>query len=354
MRRSAAAASATDDDPGLAGTVLRTTGPLVGSITDGTEVTGTVEDNAAVTGIDGSNFAGTADSADYATTVDASLSGTFTAAADGQVSLQVSTYGGDAVSQLAVSPPVSVKQGAILSLAYAQPQDLSLLSMTVDDNADGVVDRTIPFEQPLQDAAALEDTTPPTSSVTVDHFVGADGSKLVRVTVNAADEGGSGVGEIHWWTTTGREGSYTEPLVLPAQGDIEVVATDRAGNVQVDPSWGVLDDHTGVNFLVTDFLSPHFNAPGFMDYPGDVDYWGVHVDGGRVKFQLVGLTFDGNLELDNLDGSAIAASTQTGNRSEKIDMTLPAGNYLLRVTGNGGAYSADHPYRLNVNALGGP
>jgi hypothetical protein len=277
----------------------------------------------------------------------------FTATADGQVSLQVSTYGGDAVTQLAVSPPISVKQGAVLSVSYAQPQDLSLLSLTVDDNGDGVADRTIPFEQPVQDAA-VDDTTPPTSSVQVDHFVDAAGNKLVRVTVDAADEGGSGVGEIHWWTTTGLEGSYTEPLVLPAQGDIEVVATDRAGNVQVDPSWGVLDDHTGVNFLVTDFLSPHFNTTGFMDYPGDVDYWGVHVDGGRVKFQLIGLTFDGNLELDNLDGSAIAASTQTGNRSEKIVTTLPAGDYLLRVTGDGAAYDADHPYRLNVNALGGP
>ena len=269
------------------------------------------------------------------------------------MSLQLSTYSGDAVAQLAVSPPITVQRGAVLSVSYAQPQDLSLLSLTVDDNGDGVADRTIPFEQPVQEAA-VDDTTPPTSSVQVDHFVDASGNKLVRITVNAADEGGSGVGEIHWWTTTGREGSYTEPLVLPAQGDIEVVATDRAGNVQVDPAWGILDDHTGVNFLVTDFLSPHFNTTGFMDYPGDVDYWGVHVNGGRVKFQLIGLTFDGNLELDNLDGSAIAASTQTGNRSEKIDVTLPAGNYLLRVTGNGAAYDARHPYRLNVNALGGP
>ena len=90
-----------------------------------------------------------------------------------------------------------------------------------------------------------------------------------------------------------------------------------------------------------------------MDYAGDVDYCGVHVDGGRVKFQLIGLTFDANLELDNLDGSAIAASTDAGNKSEKIDATLAPGNYLLRVMGNGAAYSADHPYRLNVNELGG-
>ena len=34
---------------------------------------------------------------------------------------------GDAVSQLATSPPITVKQGAVLSLAYAQPQEFSLL-----------------------------------------------------------------------------------------------------------------------------------------------------------------------------------------------------------------------------------
>ena len=259
---------------------------------------------------------------------------------------------GDAVSQLAASPPITVKQGAVLSLAYAQPQDFSLLQLYVDDNGDGIVDRTIPFEPPVQ-GDAVDDTTPPTSTVQLDHFVDANGQKLVRVTVSASDEGGAGVGEIHWWTTTGLEGTYTQPLVLPAQGDIEAVATDRAGNVQVDPAWGVLDDHTGVNFLVTDFRSPHFNEPGFMDYPGDVDYWGVHVDGGRVKFQLVGLTFDGNLELDNLDGSAIDSSASTGKRSEKIETTLAPGDYLLKVTGNGAAYDVDHPYRLNVNALGG-
>lgn len=342
-------------DTGLSGTELRTTGPLVGSITDGVAVTGTTDPvtETAEVGIPGSNFAPSDGGSDYFTTADATLHGSFTATADGQVSLELRTYADDAVAALAVSPPITVQQGAIVSIDYGQPEDLSVAQLSVDDNADGVVDRTIPFEQPVGGDVAEADTTPPTSSVQVEHYLGPAGEKLARVTVTAADEGGSGIGEIHYWTTTGLEGSYTEPLVLPAQGDIEVVATDRAGNVQVDPAWGVLDDHTGVNFLVTDFASPHFNEPGFLDYPGDVDYWGVHSDGGRLQVQLVGLTFDGNLELDNLDGSAIASSTHSGDRSEKIDVTLPAGNYLIKVTGAGAAYDADHPYRLNVNALGG-
>ncbi len=86
---------------------------------------------------------------------------------------------GDAVSQLAASPPITVKQGAVLLLAYAQPQDFSLLQLYVDDNGDGIVDRTIPFEPPVQ-GDAVDDTTPPTSTVQLDHFVDANGQKLVR------------------------------------------------------------------------------------------------------------------------------------------------------------------------------
>jgi pimeloyl-ACP methyl ester carboxylesterase len=338
-------------DLGFSGSVLRTTGGLVGSISDGTNVTGDIGDGFGVNEIGSSVYSPSDDAVDYATTNDATLEGTFIASSAGQVSLQFARYDADGVAALAVSPPLSVQSGAILTLAYGQPQDLSVAQVQVDDNGDGIVDRRVPFEQPIGSPGA-DDATPPTSAAHIDHFV-ENGQKLVRITVDAGDEGGAGVGDIHWWTTTGLEGTYTQPFVLPAQGDLEVVATDRAGNVQIDPAWGVLDDHTGIDFLVTDFLSPHVNQIGYMDYAGDVDYWGVHVDGGRVKFQLVGLTFDANLELDNLDGSAIAASTNAGNKSEKIDVTLAPGNYLLRVMGSGAAYSADHPYRLNVNELGG-
>lgn len=345
--------SSRDDssDPGFGGTVLRTTGGLIGSISDGTNVTGDIGNGFGVDEIPGSVYSPSDDAVDYATTNDASLSGTFTASTAGQVSLQLSRYDADNVDQMAVTPPLSVQAGAILTLQYAQPEDFSVGEVRVDDNGDGTVDRTVPFGSAVS-GTATGDTIPPTSTVQVEHFV-ENGQKLARITVDATDDGGSGVGDIHWSTTTGLEGTYTQPFVLPAQGDIEVVATDRAGNVQIDPAWGVLDDHTGINFLVTDFLSPHFNQTGYMDYAGDVDYWGVHVDGGRVKFQLIGLTFDANLELDNLDGTPIASSTNTGNKSEKIDTTLSPGNYLLKVTGNGGAFSADHPYRLNVNELGG-
>jgi hypothetical protein len=344
--------ASSDDDPGYSGTVLRTTGPLSGSISDGNDETGTVEADLAVTGIGGSTFSASDDSADYATTADGAFMGTFTATDDGQVRLRLARYDADGVLGSAVSPAIAVKKGAVLAIAYSQPSGLSVQQVQVDDNGDGVVDRAVPFLQPIGIGAA-EDATPPVASVDV-HRVLTRNGLMARVTVTASDEGGAGVGEVRWSTTTGLEGTYTDPFLVPAQGDIEVVATDRAGNVQVDPAWGVLDDHTGVDFLVDDFDPVrHFVEIGLIDYPGDVDYHGVHVDGGRVKFRLAGLAFDGTLELDDGNGTPIATSANPGRRSEKIEANLPAGDYLLKVTGAGAAFRLRHPYLLYATRLGG-
>jgi pimeloyl-ACP methyl ester carboxylesterase len=344
---------ASAEDDGLDATELRTTGPLVGSITDGTDVTGTIDpvQDVSVVNIPGSSFDPADGSASYVVTNDAQLQGTFTAAADGPVSLEVHRYADDNLVETAVLPRTDVKAGAVVSLAYARPQDLSLLQATIDDDGNGTVDRTVSFLPPVSGDAA-EDDTPPTSTVTVTHFVGSDGTKLARVVVDAADEGGSGVGQIRYQTSRGASGIYTEPLVLPAQGDISVTAVDRAGNVQTEPSWGVLDDRPGAPFLVTEFLAPHVNATGFMDYQGDEDWWGVQADGGRIQLQLVGLTFDADLEVYDEDGTLLGSSTSGGKRSEKVDLTVPAGRYELRVYSRSGEFSPDHPYRVNVTALG--
>jgi hypothetical protein len=224
--------------------------------------------------------------------------------------------------------------------------------VSIDDNGDGAVDRTVPFEQPVS-GDAVADATPPTSTVTVTHFLSEDGRRRARVVVDAQDEGGAGVGDVSWHTTTGSSGSYTGPFTLPAEGDLQVIATDRAGNVQVEPAWGVLDDRTGLPYRVTEFATRQLHAVGFVDYAGDIDLWGIHSDGGRIRAELAGLSFDAGLELDDAAGNALATSEAPGNHPEKLDVRVPAGDYLLKVTGAGGAYDTTHSYILNATAPGG-
>jgi hypothetical protein len=350
-----------DADPGsddaLSGTELQTFGPLVGYITDGNEFTGSLDPDGQTggTGIDGSSFNQYDGGATYSVSDDApSLTGSFRATEAGTGRIQLHLYGGGSFVQTVVSPNLELQQGTVVTVAYGQPTDASLLQVQIDDDGDGTVDRTVPFLEPTGTAGA-EDETPPTSVVHVAHYVDeVTGKRMVTVAIDASDEGGAGVGQIQWRTTTGEHGVYTEPLTLRAQGEIAVTAMDRAGNVQGFPSWGVLDDHAGIRQLVDQFDQPHLNAPGYMDFRGDVDWWGFDVSGGRTKFMLVGMGGnDYDLTLTNADGDELATSAQRGSRSEKITMSLAPGRYYVEVTGVDGAFDEDHPYRLNVNQLGG-
>jgi pimeloyl-ACP methyl ester carboxylesterase len=345
---------ATAINDGLSGTTLRTVGALTGLIREGTDATGTVDSASgmAVEEIPASAFIPMPGSATYAVSHDGSFQGAFTATADDTVHLEVARYENDVETQLTVTPSLDVAAGAVLDISYAQPQDLGLLQVRVDDDGDGTVDRTVPFEQPLA-SDAVGDSTPPTSTVTVTHFIGQDGRRMARVVVDAQDTGGAGIGDVAWRTMDGLHGTYTGPFVLPAEGDLQVVASDRAGNEQAEPSWAVLDDRTGLPYRVTEFATRQLHAVGLVDYAGDIDLWGIHSDGGRVRAELAGLSFDASLELDDASGHALATSDEPGNHPEKLDVRVPAGDYLLKVTGAAGAYDTSHSYILNATAPGG-
>jgi hypothetical protein len=340
-------------DAGLSGTTLRTVGALTGVIREGTDVTGTVDPASGMEAeqIPTSAFIPMPGSSTYAVSRDGSFQGVFTATADDIVRLEVAHYANDVETQISVTPSIDVAAHALLSVSYAQPQDLGLLQVQVDDDGNGTVDRTVPFEQPLS-GDAVGDTTPPTSTVTVTHFFGSDGRRMARVVIVAQDTGGAGIGDVTWHTMDGLHGTYTGPFVLPAQGDLQVIATDRAGNEQADPSWGVLDDRTGLPYRVTEFKTRELHAVGLVDYANDVDLWGIHSNGGRIRAELVGLFFDAQLELDDASGNRVAMVDERRGRPEKLDVRVPAGDYLLKVTGTLGAHDWIHPYILNATAPG--
>ncbi|MFJ6075505.1 OmpL47-type beta-barrel domain-containing protein [Streptomyces sp. NPDC093065] len=83
-------------------------------------------------------------------------------------------------------------------------------------------------------AAPPQDTTPPVTGATVDGTKNSDGAYVgsARVTVNAADEGGSGVAGVEYSLDAGPYLAYTDPVVVDRVGRHTVAyrASDKAGN----------------------------------------------------------------------------------------------------------------------------
>ncbi|MFC8083867.1 OmpL47-type beta-barrel domain-containing protein [Streptomyces sp. NPDC057340] len=83
-------------------------------------------------------------------------------------------------------------------------------------------------------AAPPQDTTPPVTGATVDGTKNSDGAYVgsAKVTVNATDEGGSGVAGVEYSLDAGPYLAYTEPVVVDRVGRHTVAyrASDKAGN----------------------------------------------------------------------------------------------------------------------------
>ncbi|MFI8950000.1 OmpL47-type beta-barrel domain-containing protein [Streptomyces sp. NPDC053750] len=83
-------------------------------------------------------------------------------------------------------------------------------------------------------AAPPQDTTPPVTGATVDGTKDSDGAYVgsAKVTVNATDEGGSGVAGVEYSLDAGPYLAYTAPVVVDRVGRHTVAyrASDKAGN----------------------------------------------------------------------------------------------------------------------------
>ncbi|WP_330263273.1 OmpL47-type beta-barrel domain-containing protein [Streptomyces griseorubiginosus] len=83
-------------------------------------------------------------------------------------------------------------------------------------------------------AAAPQDTVPPVTGVTVEGTRNSDGAYVgnARVTVNATDEGGSGVSGVEYSIDAGPYLAYSAPVVVDRAGTHTLAyrATDKAGN----------------------------------------------------------------------------------------------------------------------------
>ncbi|MFL4908498.1 OmpL47-type beta-barrel domain-containing protein [Streptomyces sp. MMS24-I2-30] len=83
-------------------------------------------------------------------------------------------------------------------------------------------------------SAPPQDTTPPVTGVSVDGTRNSDGAYVgnAKVTVTAADEGGSGVAAVEYSLDGGPYLAYTAPVVVDRAGahTVSYRATDKAGN----------------------------------------------------------------------------------------------------------------------------
>ncbi len=354
----AVSAGITDRPSLLAGTEVLVKGSAYGLVTDsaGNRLGRPDSSGVELDEIPGAVFNGATDTGSSFVTLDGSYQGSWTATADGQVQLIVRDYAADVVDGVASTVPIGVHAGAVLSLMFSTPTALSLLTVGVDDDGNGTVDRTVPFGAPVAGPAS-SDVTPPVSKVNVQNFIDSTGRRMANVTITATDNaGGSGVDRIEYaLDASDASGVYTSMLTLPVNGNIIVRAIDRAGNIEAPYQVVRLAQDAEPNDIVgvTTFLSPHVNTFGYLDYSGDVDWWGFDLPGAGVyQFQLIGLPQDYDLALYDANGTLLQVSQKRGTASEKIVLQMPAGHAYLAVTGFSGAFDPNVFYRINVTPLG--
>ncbi len=359
----AAQANASSPNAGEDGIDLYTTellvrGPVTGAVerlgTGGEELMGIV-DNAGtpieVDGIDGGTYTTSPGSVSYSVSAVADYLGRWTTTEDGEIALVLRSYDGT-ITRTVSSVPTPIPAGAVLGLAFNHPVGTEV-SVTVDDDGDGTVDRSIPIGQIVAGEGAA-DTIAPISNVSVSPV--GDDVGMVEVTIEASDQGGSGVAAIQYaLDATGESNVYNDTFRAPALGELYVRAVDKAGNVEAPYQVVVLDDHPSRPDLVDEFETVQFNESGVLGYEGDIDNWGVRIaEAGRYRFQLMGLQADYDLRLLSTDGTEIVADPRRGTRSETIEAELEPGDYLLEVTGFDGAFLPDKDYRLLGVAVGPP
>lgn len=150
---------------------------------------------------------------------------------DGDVTLQLHTYDADRIVSVRSIGPVNVRAGALLSLDVSVPLRPGVLRLVIDDDSDGRADRRIAV-RPVVRGAGANDRLAPEAEVALRPFTAPDGQRLVEVTVEATDRGGSGVDRVDYALDTSTSSAeYTGPFIVPAGGTLHVRAVDRAGNV---------------------------------------------------------------------------------------------------------------------------
>lgn len=156
---------------------------------------------------------------------------TWRARRDGDVVLQLRSFDGDVASSVRAFGPLRLSAGATMSVDMRGPQRLGVLPVTIDDDADGDVDRRERVRPAVTGAGAGDDVAPEVD-VSLRPLTDGESTGLVEVTVEASDRGGAGVDRVEYGLDpSGRAGSYDGPFVVPATGELHVRAVDRAGNV---------------------------------------------------------------------------------------------------------------------------
>lgn len=283
---------------------------------------------------------------------DGVFTGDWIAAADGEAAIVLREYAEDRIVSTTASERFPVATGARVSLAFTRTPNPQDLRIEIDDDGDGSADRVAGFASAVTGTAA-EDVVAPTTMVGVNLTEDQRGRRFAHVTMTATDEGGSGVDRIEYALDSSETVAlYDGPFTVPAYGELYVRAIDRAGNVEAPYQVVVLDDAPSRPDLVQEYRTVPSNHAGRLAFEGDVDWWGYELEGGRYQFQLIGLPDDYDLALHDADGALVATSRERGMRSERIVATLPAGRFLLEVSGHDGAHAELHDYRLNVTRLG--
>lgn len=273
--------------------------------------------------------------------------GKWIAREDGDIVLRQNANLNGTITSTMVSMPFHVAKDATFSLMLPVAGELLPATIEIDDDSDGLVDRTVSFSDPVSGDAA-SDRTPPTLEIDVKRVRTWNGA-VAKVTVEAAD-GESGIAGIEYRIPeTGVKGIYTTPITVADEGEIFVRAVDKAGNWS-DEEMASLDDHPDSANLVEHFREANFRTQGRIGYDGDVDLFGLKARDARYSLKLTwGRHLDYDLRVFDASGELVATGVRKGRHSEKIKIKLEPGNYYIAVSAKAGELDKRRPYRLNVS-----
>ena len=338
----------------LSGTQLLAGGEFDGTITDtrGGVLRAEIpdeDDGPISSNLRGGTFVGGSgdELGSFWTQEDDTYSANLTARSEADAVLTLASWSDDQVATLRSTSTVHLPKNARVTFTYTQPLSTTgQITANIDDNADGLIDRTEAFG-PAVTGAGTDDEEPPATTTTTAPFIATDGTRRIRVALNATDTGGAGVASIAVTRQPGNlTTAYTAPLDLPANGTLYVRATDRAGNVE-SAQRIQLDDWPDLRDEIETPSTGTISQTGTVATTADVDWFAVTVDTGQQTFNLTPATFP--LAVYDTDGNPIAEANPGTPNQGPITRQLPAGTYYVRVgTPTGANTPSTTPYTLTV------
>ncbi len=159
---------------------------------------------------------------------DGTYNSNFEKTGEDEVRLRVRNYANDRINEQAVFS-VDAPAGAQLNLDFTSEQNLENLSLSIDENGDGIVD-----EQQAPNSVVSGDVSSETNPPETEASVEAVGENEYRITLSANDgPEGSGIAATHYFIEgEANEQTYSAPFNVSGGATVRFYSVDKVGNTE--------------------------------------------------------------------------------------------------------------------------